>query len=139
MCLRHDIQLKGFQYGIEEFEKQLNSYVVKLIILKLFPQDDEDDEDNESSLEKITSKLLSQYGVKNFRDTHFSGLGNYYIFGDKTLIPKAVASIYGQSLDRLISEDISLFESVCKKTANQLAPKYFRIMADSFEDENKSA
>lgn len=133
---RHDIQLKGFQYGVEEFEKQLNSYVVKLIILKLFPQNTKA---NESDLEKMTANLLSEYGIRNSRETFLDGLGSYYVFSDKTLIPKAIAAIYGQSLDNLISEDISLFETVCKKAANQLAPKYFRIMADSFENENKSA
>ncbi len=126
---RHDIQVKGFQYGVEKFEEALNLYVMQIIILKLFPENNNNAED---SIENIVSKAFSPQGIKSKRDLHFQGLGIYYAFADKTLIPKTVAAIYGYSLDRLINEDISLFENMCKKAANQLAPKYFRMMADQF-------
>jgi hypothetical protein len=111
---RHNVQSLGFQYGSERFRQEVTSHVVAKIVGKLYG-------DSSSSVFESLSSLIKPA----------------YTFADKDYVPKAVESVYGKALETLIMEDIATFEKVTIEVVNTLAPKYFNLMANKFEEDLK--
>ncbi len=113
---KHRVQSLGFQYGLEKFRQEVTSHVVVNIVNKLY-------ENSSSSGSEFFISLISPT----------------YTFADRDYVPKAVEFAYGKELKHLITEEIAVFEKVMSEVVNRLAPIYFKMMANRFEEDLKKS